>query len=124
IAVVMVAAACGGKGGSVTTTSGGAIKEGGTLRLGTSSGIDSLNPYVAFQQDAYSTFEYIYPVMVEYDAALDIVPSFAKSWETSGDGLTWTFHTVPNARWSDGQPLTAEDLAWDITTDLKYAKGP
>ena len=36
-------------------------KSGGTFRLGTSSRIDSLNPYVAFNQDAYSAFEYIYP---------------------------------------------------------------
>ena len=39
-------------------------RSGGTFRLGTPSGIDSLNPYVAFNQDAYSTFEYIYPVLV------------------------------------------------------------
>ena len=38
------------------------------------SGIDSLNPYVAFNQDAYSTFEYIYPVLVQYDSNLHFAP--------------------------------------------------
>ena len=49
--------------------SGSHTKSGGTFRLGTSSRIDSLNPYVAFNQDAYSTFEYIYPELIQYDKA-------------------------------------------------------
>jgi peptide/nickel transport system substrate-binding protein len=114
----LVMAGCGGSSGSSSSTGG--VKEGGTLRLGTSSRIDSLNPYVAFNQDAYTTFMYIYPFLVQYDQDLKFAPDFAKSWETSKDGLTWTFHTVPNAKWSDGKPLTAEDAAWTINTDVKY----
>ena len=49
ISVVVFAAAAGGS----------RAKSGGTFRIGTSSGIDSLNPYVAFNQDAYATFQYI-----------------------------------------------------------------
>ena len=46
--------------------------------IGTSSRIDSLNPYVAFNQDAYSTFEYIYPLLVQYDRTnKQFVPDFA-----------------------------------------------
>ncbi len=108
--------ACGGAGSSGKT--------GGTFRIGTSSRIDSLNPYVAFNQDAYSTFVYIYPFLVQYDQTnLKFAPDFAKSWSTSADGKTWTFKTVPNAKWSDGQPLTAEDAAWTINTDIKYKAG-
>ena len=56
-----------------------AAEEGGTFRLGTSSRIDSLNPYVAFNQDAYSTFEYIYPTLIQYDKAnAKFVPDFAE----------------------------------------------
>src|SRR4029077_2875867 len=36
------------------------------------------------------------------------------------DGLTWTWHTRPNAKWSDGQPLTAADAAYTINMILKY----
>src|SRR5882672_4239881 len=89
-------------------------KAGGTFRVGTSSGIDSLNPYVAFNQDAYSAFEYVYPVLVQYDKNLHFAPFFARSWKASNGGKTWTFKTVPNAKWTDGQPLTAEDAAWSI----------
>ncbi len=89
--------------------------------LGTSSGIDSLNPYVAFNQDAYAMFQYIYPILVQYDKTnLHFAPFFARSWTSSKDGKTWTFKTQPNAKWTDGKPLTAADAAWTINTDIKY----
>ncbi len=116
--VALVVAGCGGSKSS--SSSKGGVVEGGTLRIGTTSRIDSLNPYVAFNQDAYTTFMYIYPFLVQYDQDLNFAPDFAKSWETSKDGLTWTFHTLPNATWSDGKPLTAADAAWTINTDVKY----
>jgi peptide/nickel transport system substrate-binding protein len=99
-------------------------KSGGTFRLGTSSRIDSLNPYVAFNQDAYSMFEYIYPELIQYDAAnRNFAPDFATSWKASNGGKTWTFTTRKGAVWSDGQPLTAVDAAWTINTDVKYSSG-
>jgi peptide/nickel transport system substrate-binding protein len=103
--------------------SGKKSTSGGTFRVGTASGIDSLNPYVAFNQDAYSAFEYIYPILVQYDSKLHYAPFFAKSWKGSNGGKTWTFKTQPNAKWSDGKPLTAADAAWTINTDLKYKSG-
>jgi peptide/nickel transport system substrate-binding protein len=108
---------------TTATGSGKTAKSGGTFRVGTANGIDSLNPYVAFNQDAYSTFEYIYPILIQYDSHLHFAPFFAKSWKPSNGGKTWTFKTQPNAKWSDGQPLTAADAAWTINTDVKYASG-
>jgi peptide/nickel transport system substrate-binding protein len=106
-----------------TSAGGSGSKSGGTFRLGTSSGIDSLNPYVAFNQDAYSTFQYIYPVLVQYDQNLHFAPFFATSWKASNGGKTWTFKTRANAKWTDGKPLTAADAAWTINTDIKYQGG-
>ncbi len=117
MAAALALAACGGSAG------GGQVKEGGVFRLGTSSGIDSLNPFVAFQSDAYTTFEYIYPELVQYNPQLQFAPDFARSWQQSADGLTWTFHTQPGAKWSDGKPLTAADAAWTFSTILKYQSG-
>ena len=54
-------------------------------------------------------------------------PGVAKSWEVSSDGLTYTFHLRPEAKWSDGRPVTAEDFAWtwrrglDPKTAAEYA---
>jgi len=118
VVVALGVAACG------SSSSGGEVKEGGVFRLGTPSTIDSLNPFVAFQADAYSTFEYIYPELVQYNVKQQFVPDFAHSWQVSPDGKVWTFHTQPNAKWSDGKPLTAADVAWTYSTVLKYQNGP
>lgn len=37
-------------------------------------------------------------------------PGVAGRWDTSPDGLTYTFHLRPDARWSNGDPVTAEDF--------------
>src|SRR5215813_1266899 len=120
VVVVLAAAACGGS----SSSGGGEIKEGGVFRLGSNSTIDSLNPFVAFNADAYSTFEYIYPMLVQYNPKLQFIPDFARTWQHSPDGKTWTFHTQPNAKWSDGKPLTAADAAWTYNTIIKYQNGP
>jgi oligopeptide transport system substrate-binding protein len=41
------------------------------------------------------------------------VPGMAKSWESSPDGLVWTFH-LRDARWSDGVPVTADDFVYGL----------
>jgi peptide/nickel transport system substrate-binding protein len=119
-AAVPVLALAAALGVFATAATGSGAKSGGTFRVGTASGIDSLNPFVAFNQDAYSTFEYIYPVLVQYDRNLHFAPFFARSWKVSNGGKTWTFRTVANAKWTDGQPLTAEDAAWTINTAIRY----
>src|SRR6478752_3509691 len=120
--LAVTATGCGGGGGSSSDTNASSGKSGGTFRLGTASGIDSLNPYVAFNQDAYSAFEYIYPLLVQYDkASAKFIPDFSTSWTTSNGGKTWTFKTRKGAKWTDGKPLTARDAAWSINTDIKYA---
>ena len=118
VTAAMAVTACGG------SSSGGSVKQGGLFRLGSASSIDSLNPFVAFQQDAYSTFEVIYPYLVQYNSKLQFIPDFARSWQESADGRTWTFHLQPNAKWSDGKPLTAADAAWTFSTLLKFQNGP
>ncbi len=56
-----------------------------------------------------------------------IAPGIAHSWETSADGLIWTFH-LREARWSNGDPVTAQDFvyAWRRTvnphTGAEYAQ--
>src|SRR6202163_3272325 len=42
----------------------------------------------------------------------DVQPAAAKSYDVSSDGLTYTFHLQPNAKWSDGKPVTASDWVY------------
>ena len=50
--------------------------------------------------------------LTAHDAHGRIVPGAAKSWTTSADGLVWTFKLRPDGRWSDGQPVTADDFVF------------
>jgi peptide/nickel transport system substrate-binding protein len=43
-----------------------------------------------------------------------IVPSLAERWEVSPDGKTYTFHLREDVKFSNGQPVTAEDVAWSL----------
>lgn len=43
-----------------------------------------------------------------------VVPGLAESWDVSKDGLTYTFHMRKGLKYSDGSPLTAEDVAWNL----------
>lgn len=51
------------------------------------------------------------------------VPGVAESWDVSADGLTYTFHLRANARWSNGDPLTARDFAGSIRRVLTRSLG-
>ncbi|MBN9613003.1 MAG: hypothetical protein J0H64_06010, partial [Actinobacteria bacterium] len=119
-ALALTASACApsGTGG----TGGGGNSD--FLRVGTTSPVDSLNPFVADSDYSSVLFQYSYPHLTEYDQDLKIVPSFAQKWETSADGKTWTFHTVPDAKWSDGEPLTAEDVAFTANMIKQFSDGP
>jgi len=51
-------------------------------------------------------------VYVQPDGSVQ--PALADSWEISTDGLVYTFHLNANAKWQDGQPVTAQDVAFTI----------
>jgi len=44
------------------------------------------------------------------DDGMTLEPGAAESWEVSDDGLTYTFHLREDARWSNGDPVTANDF--------------
>ena len=60
--------------------------------------------------------------LVTYDAEGRIVPGVAASWETSADGIVWTF-ALREALWSDGSPVTADDFVYAFRRLLAPATG-
>jgi peptide/nickel transport system substrate-binding protein len=99
------------------------------LRVGATQAVDSMNPFLAVRVVSTSIQRWMYGFLTVPDAkTLQPSPDLAESWTTSDDGLTWTFK-IRQAKWSDGQPVTAEDAAWTfnkIMTDdaAKTANGP
>ena len=50
--------------------------------------------------------------LVTQDDHGNIIPGVAKSWDISDDGLVYTFHLRNNAKWSNGDPVTADDFVF------------
>lgn len=69
------------------------------------------------------------------DPDMTIIPAAAESWEVSGDGLRYTFHIRPDAAWSNGAPVTADqfvyawrrgmlpDIASDYASMFRFIRG-
>jgi peptide/nickel transport system substrate-binding protein len=112
---------------STTETSGTALaEEQPVLRIGAIAGgglFDSLNPYNAYTAAALGAFMQMYPALAQFSNDLQPQPDLALSWETSSDGLTWTFTLRDDAVWSDGEPITASDAAFTINTAVKFTAG-
>ncbi|RMD94195.1 MAG: ABC transporter substrate-binding protein, partial [Alphaproteobacteria bacterium] len=56
----------------------------------------------------------IFASLLRYDEGWTPQPYLADSWEVSDDGLSWTFHLNEKAKFSDGTPVTSEDVAYSI----------
>ena len=52
--------------------------------------------------------------LTSYDPNGKVAAGLAESWQVSEDGLTWRFKLRPGLRWSDGEPLTAEDFVYSF----------
>jgi peptide/nickel transport system substrate-binding protein len=112
-----------GAGGAAPKSSGGNT----ILRIGTTSYIDSLNPYNYIETQATNAMIMIYPQLVQYryvGGKYEFDGDWAKSWSTSKGGKDWTFKLHSGTTWSDGKPLTSADAAWTINTTVKYQNGP
>jgi peptide/nickel transport system substrate-binding protein len=85
--------------------------------VGDPQGIDSMNPLIGVTVAAYEAWNIQYATLTD-KAAKDFstIPGLAESWEESDNGRTWTYKLRPGAKWSDGKPLTSEDIAWTINT--------
>lgn len=59
----------------------------------------------------------------KHPKTLEIIPGVAERWESSKDGKKWTFHLRKNAKWSNGDPVTAQDFvySWFRLIDPKTA---
>ena len=91
----------------------GSSDEKVVFTVGDDNDIDTMNPAVGVEAPAYFMYELNYDLLVDF-AIEDYSPSpgLAESWETSEDGLTWTFHIREGMKWSDGEDITADDVAY------------
>ncbi len=93
-----------------------APKRGGELVMLSSQVPRHFNPAVQSGVATMIPGAQIFAMLVRADADWKIHPYLAESWTVSDDGLTYTFKLRANARFHDGQPITAEDVKFSIET--------
>ena len=81
--------------------------------------IDTFNPFTAVLLASTGINRYQYEALVGYGKNSEPAPGLADTWETSDDGKTWTFHIPENRKWSDGKPVTADDVVYTYTSIMK-----
>lgn len=93
-----------------------AIK-GGRFRVYSHQYPKSLNYYLEQFTTTAEIFRMMFEPLTSYDPiSLENIPRLARSWEISPDKKKFTFYMDPNAKWSDGKPVSAEDVLFTYQT--------
>ena len=122
-------AACGGNGGTEAPAATNAPAAAGsespapaapaapastmdTLIVRNSGAPMSFNPSVASDDNLYYAAMCMFHRLTKLDTTKSPVPDAAESWDVSDDALTITWHLKDGLKWSDGEPLTADDVKY------------
>lgn len=136
-AMALSLTACGGGSESTTTTTAAAAAaDGETAAAAESTGsigktdivfamsgdIVALDP--AAQQDTTSSviLKHIYSTLLDTDDDGNLVPDLAESWEMSEDGTSFTYYLRDDACFSDGTPVTAQDVKFTYDRAMEMPK--
>ena len=94
------------------------------LHRGIGPDLSDLDPHLATGTSEYTVLSALLEGLVSEDP-LDLhpVPGVAERWDISPDGLVYTFHLRPDARWSNGDPVTARDFIASFRRMLTPALG-
>jgi peptide/nickel transport system substrate-binding protein len=85
-----------------------------TLTIGIFEGVRQFNPFTSILDPELFALAVTYPTLAWPDAHGTATHYLADSWTTSPDKLTWTFKLHGGLKWSDGKPITADDVAWTL----------
>ncbi|MCY3832656.1 MAG: ABC transporter substrate-binding protein [Chloroflexi bacterium] len=102
--------------GTVTLAPLGSIARahgGGTLRMAWLTPA-TFDPRSASGDSEIAVLNAVYDYLIETDAAANLVPRLASSWDVSDDGLVYTLQIRDDASWHDGSPVTVDDVLWTI----------
>jgi peptide/nickel transport system substrate-binding protein len=84
------------------------------LRVGNTQDWETLNPTWGYLAAEWEVWVNQYIGLTTVDENLETAPGLAESWEESNDGLTYTYTLREGLRWSDGEPITSEDVVWTL----------
>ena len=85
------------------------------LKIGWAQNPQTINPFVAQDEEAFTIWALNWDLLVNFSPEnLSPVPGIAESWEVSEDRKTVTFKLDPDAKWSDGEPITSADVKYSL----------
>src|SRR5699024_2417198 len=80
--------------------------------------IDNYDPVDWSYAAQNNLFESVYSTLLKVsyndDGTVEAVPDLAESWENEDDGAVWVFHLNPDAVFTNGEPVTAEDVKFSF----------
>ena len=89
--------------------------ESEVLRFGWAQDPKTLNPFIGQDEEDFTIWAITYELLINFDPEdLSPTPGIAESWEVSEDRKTITFNLIKGAKWSDGKPITSEDVKWSL----------
>ncbi|QBD75733.1 peptide ABC transporter substrate-binding protein [Ktedonosporobacter rubrisoli] len=124
---VLLISACGGSTSTTQTSQHSKAPDNKQVLVSVvsagagASDFNTLDPAIVFDVNGATAIETMFTGLVSLDQQARIHAQLAQSWETSADGLTWTFHLKPDLKFSDGTPLTSHDVAYSIDRALQPA---
>lgn len=93
--------------------------DGQVLRYISASEPESLDPQIGTGQPEARIYLAFFEGLTEYDPkTAQAVPALAERWDIADANQTFTFHMRPQARWSDGAPITADDVVYSMRRGL------
>ncbi|NEE00332.1 ABC transporter substrate-binding protein [Phytoactinopolyspora halotolerans] len=105
----------GGDAGDAPAAEDTAGAEGGELHIGTTADVVNYNPLVGNSRTDTWVTNLMYPAMMTLNADGEKVPALATDWGYAEDGLSAWIEIRDDMEWTDGEPLTAQDVAFTIT---------
>lgn len=93
--------------------------QGQVLRYVTGSESETLDPQVGTSAPDARIYAALYEGLVEYDPKNTLpIPAIAEKWEVNSDSSEMLFYLRKNARWSNGEPITAHDFVYSFRRGL------
>jgi peptide/nickel transport system substrate-binding protein len=87
--------------------------------------VPTIDPSIKYDWSIRMMQQALYDALVKYVGnPPEIQPWLAERWEVSPDAKTWTFHLATQARFHNGDPVTAEAVRWSFARTLKLNQGP
>ncbi|MCC2657098.1 MAG: oligopeptide transporter periplasmic oligopeptide-binding protein [Panacagrimonas sp.] len=93
------------------------------LRKGNGPEVESLDPHKIEGVSAANVLRDLYEGLVAEGPDAQLRPGVAESWNVSDDLLTYTFRLRENARWSNGDPVTADDFVAGLRRSVDPSTG-